>query len=466
MSSATVFTRRWARCFAVLAACSLLFLGTASADEPKIDPAARKVVDAFGKYFAGLKGFRLTADVAVEVESQGQKRTQEFKAQISAQRPNELLYVLDALAAGATVVSDGKDLSLFMKGYGKYATEKAPATLEEILKNQLVFGIVGLGNAANVTAALLSDDPAAKLLEKIESLEYGGVVDLDGVKCHLLKATAEPMDWQMWIDAGKEPLVRQFVPDLEKAFAKLAKAGKQKSPFENMKITNTVTYKDWGIDPKFAADAFAFHVPEGATKVDSFAEILGQPAAATQPHALLGKPAPPIELELLDGGRFDLASFKDKNVVILDFWATWCGPCVQAMPIIDRVAEKYKDQGVRLFAVNLQEGADEIRTFLEEAKLDVPVALDKEGSVAAAYMANAIPQTVLVGKDGTVQVVKVGLSPDLEDALSEEIEALLAGKNLAAEQLAKAKKKAEERAKAAKAQTDGDASSEDTAPAK
>jgi thiol-disulfide isomerase/thioredoxin len=466
MPNATVFARRCARCFVLLAACSLLSGNPASADEPKIDPAARKVVDAFGKYFAGLKGFHLTADVAVKVESQGQKQTQEFKQDFSARRPNELSYVLDSPAIGATVVSDGKDLSLFIEGYGKYATEKAPATLDDILKIELVFGIVGLGNAANVTAALLSDDPAARLLEKIESLEYGGVVDLEGVKCHLLKATADPIDWQIWIDAGKEPLVRKFVPDLEKAFAKLAKARQQKSPFENMKITNTVTYKDWEIDPKFPADAFAFTVPEGATKVDSFAEIVGQPAAEPQPHALLGKPAPPIELELLDGGTLDLASFKDKNVVILDFWATWCGPCAQAMPIIDKVAEKFKDRGVRLFAVNLQEGVDEIRTFLDEAKLDVPVALDTEGAVAAAYMANAIPQTVLVGKDGTVQVVRIGLSPDLEDALSKELEALLAGKNLAAEELAKARKKAEEKARAAEAPTDGDPPSKDAAPAK
>ncbi len=52
--------------------------------------------------------------------------------------------------------------------------------------------------------------------------------------------------------------------------------------------------------------------------------------------------------------------------MILDFWATWCGPCVRAMPIIDKVAEKYKDKGVLLFAVNIQEKPDEIEKFLEQ----------------------------------------------------------------------------------------------------
>ncbi|MEX0678609.1 MAG: DUF2092 domain-containing protein [Pirellulales bacterium] len=468
MSTPYEFARGIVRSLVVLAACSMLVDGMASAEERKIDPEARKVVDAFGKYVAGLKGFRFTDNVALHVVQEGRQITQEFAKKFSVERPNRFSYSLDASQGGAQVVSDGKDLSVFIKGYDKYAVEEAPATLAGILKNQVVYGVLGVGNSSTVTAALLSDDPAAKLLEKTAAVEYGGLVELDGVKCHLLKAIAEDFDWNVWIDAGAQPLVRQFVPDLAKALAKLAQRTKQKSPLANMKITNTVTYKDWEIDPKFEPAAFAFNVPAGATKVDSVLEIVGAPPQPdeAQPHALLGKPAPAVELDLLGGGKLDLASYKEKNVVILDFWATWCGPCAQAMPIIEKVAEKYKDKGVLLFAVNLQEGEDDIRAFLEEAKLNLAVALDKEATVAQAYLANAIPQTVLVGKDGTVQVVKVGLSPNLAESLSEDLEALLAGKNLAAETLVEAKKKAAEKARPADAAKDADARSDDKTPAK
>jgi hypothetical protein len=100
----------------------------------------------------------------------------------------------------------------------------------------------------------------------------------------------------------------------------------------------------------------------------------------------------------------------------------------------------------------LQEGSDEIKTFLEDNKLpDVAVALDKDGKAARDYGANAIPQTVIIGKDGTVQVVKVGLLPNLEQALSKDLDALLEGKDLAAETLAeyKAKQQAKAEKKAA-----------------
>src|SRR4029077_7944685 len=109
--------------------------------------------------------------------------------------------------------------------------------------------------------------------------------------------------------------------------------------------------------------------------------------------ALVGKPAPVFELELLGGSKFRLAEHKGK-VVVLDFWATWCGPCLQAMPQVDRVTQEFRDQDVRLIAVNLEETPKQITAMLERQKMNLTVALDREGRVAEKYKASAIPQTV------------------------------------------------------------------------
>jgi peroxiredoxin len=85
----------------------------------------------------------------------------------------------------------------------------------------------------------------------------------------------------------------------------------------------------------------------------------------------------------------------------------------------------------------LQEDAETIRKFLEEQKLEVPVALDIEGAVAAEYGVTGIPQTVIIGTDGKVQVVHVGFSENLQQQLTAELNDLLAGKDLAAAELAK-----------------------------
>jgi peroxiredoxin len=443
MSNAFCFARSVVRSLVVLAAYWLILGGGAAADEVKIDPEAKKVIDAFGKFFGGLKGFHFSDTVALHIERMGQKQSEEFVQKFTAERPNKLSYSLGSQRGGAAVVSDGKELALYIKGYDKYAIEQAPATFVDLLKEKIAFGAIALGNASTVTVALLAEDPGAKLVENVKSVDYGGLVDLDGVKCHLLEASGGDVDWQLWIDAGAQPLVRKFVPNLEKAYEQLAKAKGQQSPFKDTRIANIVTYKDWQVDPKFPADAFVFQPPKDAARVDSFLEIVTDPAAQELPlHPLLGMPAPPIELELLDGGKFDLASYKGKNVVLLDFWATWCNPCLEVMPIIDKVAAKFKDKGVVFYTVNLEDPPEAIRKFLEGAKLKVPVAMDATGAVAAAYRTEAVPQTVVIAKDGTIQVVKLGLTLDLEESLAKDLQAVLAGKKVADATLEAARKKA------------------------
>ena len=108
------------------------------------------------------------------------------------------------------------------------------------------------------------------------------------------------------------------------------------------------------------------------------------------PHPLLAKPAPSFKLELLNGGEFDLSQQKDKNIVILDFWAIWCGPCRRVMPIMEEVANEYKDKGVILIAVNLKESPQQIRSFLQEQGLHTTVALDKDSAVGNVYKLSLI----------------------------------------------------------------------------
>ncbi len=172
-----------------------------------------------------------------------------------------------------------------------------------------------------------------------------------------------------------------------------------------------------------AAATLAFH----QWKLRAAAEPLPDPEPGSSEgmeSVLVGKPAPDVELDLLDGGRFRLADHQDK-VVILDFWASWCGPCLRAMPQVDKVANEFAEQGVKLVAINLEESPDKIKAALSRLKLETVVALDKDGRVAERYGASDIPQTVIIGRDGKVARLFVGAGAKFDESLREALKAVL-----------------------------------------
>jgi thiol-disulfide isomerase/thioredoxin len=125
---------------------------------------------------------------------------------------------------------------------------------------------------------------------------------------------------------------------------------------------------------------------------------------------LVGKPAPSIEGKTVDGTAFSLKEKYADNVVLVDFWATWCGPCVMELPILLKVAEDYKDRGVVLVTVNAGEDAEKIQAFQKELEAKFNVVLDPDGKHASAYQVSGIPQLVVIGRGGIVEELHVGLA--------------------------------------------------------
>ena len=145
--------------------------------------------------------------------------------------------------------------------------------------------------------------------------------------------------------------------------------------------------------------------------------------------ALVGKEAPEVKLKLLDGEEFTIAKYRGK-VLVLDFWATWCGPCIQAMPVIENTVQGFDPDSVQLVAVNLQETSDQIQEALKRMGIEPEVAMDRDGVAAGRYEANAIPQTVVIDPDGVVQNVFVGAKGNLGEVLSAAISNALGAEDL------------------------------------
>jgi thiol-disulfide isomerase/thioredoxin len=147
-------------------------------------------------------------------------------------------------------------------------------------------------------------------------------------------------------------------------------------------------------------------------------------------RSLQGKKAPAFEMQTLDGQDVKLADLKG-NVVLLDFWATWCGPCREALPHVQSLANNSEltEKGLKVFAVNLREGEDKIKPFMEQGNYTFAVPLDREGQVANSYKVQGIPTQVLIGRDGMVKKVFVGYGGEAQaQELDKAIELALRAK--------------------------------------
>lgn len=115
-----------------------------------------------------------------------------------------------------------------------------------------------------------------------------------------------------------------------------------------------------------------------------------------------GKPlAPDVSLYPLDGGpRKKLSDFRGK-VVLIDMWATWCGPCRETMPIVERMHNQYGDKGLEIAAVS-PETAPVVNAYLKENPVHYPVYLDIDETVFRGFENKQLPDCVLIGRDGSV----------------------------------------------------------------
>lgn len=150
----------------------------------------------------------------------------------------------------------------------------------------------------------------------------------------------------------------------------------------------------------------------------------GAPAAATIPSAAppaaggpveLGSAFPAYSVPSLDGGRFDLSAERG-NVVMLNLWATWCGPCRQEIPDLQALHDRYAARRFKVVGVSLdEESADVVRKFAAEHRMTYPIALDPEGRASVILETSVLPTTVLVDREGRVVWKKYGVV-DTKDA--------------------------------------------------
>ncbi len=246
-------------------------------------------------------------------------------------------------------------------------------------------------------ALALSGDAAGELLQDATSVSRVDDVKINGQAFPAIIILHPQYDETLVVDPQTH-LLRRAVADLSKD-ARLQGASVVKTAQLTMDYINTPS-------APAQAEQFAWSPPPGAQEL----------SVANGGSELEGKPAPAFSLTDMDGKQVTSQSLKG-SVYVLDFWATWCGPCVASLPHLDQIYKDFKDKGVKFFAVNEQEDKPTIQKFISDTKLSIPVLMDSDATVGQVYDSDGmIPITIVVGKDG--KVIKAGhFVPDEDDQL-------------------------------------------------
>ena len=120
-----------------------------------------------------------------------------------------------------------------------------------------------------------------------------------------------------------------------------------------------------------------------------------------------GEIASAFSLQLLSGKQFRLGDIKERPMVI-NFWASWCHPCRQEAPALQKVYALYKDKGVVFIGIAIQDTETKAKAYVKEFGITFPVGLDSTGAIAEAYKIYGIPKTFIIGKDGRLSYIHMG----------------------------------------------------------
>jgi peroxiredoxin len=151
--------------------------------------------------------------------------------------------------------------------------------------------------------------------------------------------------------------------------------------------------------------------------------VLALSSAQAAAPALAG-PAPDFTLRAMDGTNVRLQEQRGR-VVLINFWATWCGPCRQEMPLLNKLYEKYRSSGFVLLGVNVDDDPRNAEALAAKLGVTFPVLLDSAKAVSKSYDLKSMPSTVLIDRDGQVRHLQRGYQDGYVDNYEKQVRALL-----------------------------------------
>jgi thiol-disulfide isomerase/thioredoxin len=406
-------------------------LAAAATDNQAAQPA-RQVIERARRVYNSQRTFQASVlhESARETVA-GEVVKFQSSLQIRFAHPDRLILESDR----SRLVLEGQRLLLLSHRYGAYSQRLAPdpLALEPLSEELSLLDFAGV----SVGAFLLQRDlpnllPFVVAVDRAEPERRDG---RPGMRVHGRGDLARRNDVgthpvSMWFD-DETGMLMEVHFDLTEHYQRMLGGPDDPPPppgqsdERHHRVTATVTFTDIAINEMIADDLWRVEVPDGYRQVDTLHAAVRQPRPR---HELVGEHVPDLAFETLSGEKLSLRDLRGR-VVVLDFWALWCGPCLAAMPHVQALAEAHHDKPLTIIGINRDsEGAAErILAYIDRRGYTFRQVHDPEGKIAEEFIVGGIPHMVFIDRGGIIREVKVGYVKGEEERMGAIVEALLAG---------------------------------------
>ncbi len=358
----------------------VLFLAAAL---PVQAQTAREVLGKSAAQYRDAQEYHLQGDLKVSMESDGQERTMDLNLLLAERKPDFINAVIVGPAVQMRIVSDGQNTWMYIPSMNQYMKQDGPFNAD--MANSPVPNLVHeyAGMADSVASASLLPEETVRIAGEdrpayVVKVEYTDRATIPG---------PDMSTKTLWIDKARFVVLRDET-------SSIVQQGPQGRP---VRLDESARFSVMRVGEPVADSLFVFTPPEGATEVAP-EEALGDKRAS---DGLVGKPAEGFLLSGLDGVPVSLEALKGR-VVLVNLWATWCGPCRHEMPDIEALHREFADKGLMVLAVDVAEEAADVDAYIREHGYTFKVLLDSDGAVANQYRADGIPTSLIIDREGAV----------------------------------------------------------------
>jgi thiol-disulfide isomerase/thioredoxin len=351
-------------------------------------------------------------EVAWEMATDGMPDTMQTKRTIAYEAPNRFRMEQISPHMQMVSVSDGNKLVEYAAAEIPAMSYEAPASLHSAKSMQLGHAMF---NGSLLHVFFGGSDAFSLLVDESKPVEFGDEEQIaEGETGRVVKFYAKAGSYgnTKVLISKKTGLVHRIVYDSDD-LRKMMDTPEMRQMMEQQtgesisalpEIITTELFSNHRLNEKIEASVFDVTVPEDRTVQQMGAAGSREPAFQT------GSDAPDADVVGVDGSRLRLSSLRGQ-VVLLDFWATWCGPCVAALPKIEKLHKELSSRGLMVVTISDEDKAT-VEPFLKKNNYTFPAFLDPENSAMKAYKVDALPTLVVIDRNGKIVEYMVGSQPE------------------------------------------------------